>query len=112
MLGLENHATEIDVSIYSDPGSCFASQQGCQPEIATPSQAILSNQARVYRELFTRLAQHASVTSVTTWGVSDAQTWLNNFPVPGRDNHPLLFDRQRAEKTALHAVADPNFVIP
>ena len=30
---------------------------------------------------------------VTFWGVGDGDSWLNNWPVPGRTSYPLLFDR-------------------
>lgn len=33
------------------------------------------------------------VTRVTFWGVDDGQSWLNNWPVRGRTNYPLLFGR-------------------
>jgi len=41
---------------------------------------------------------------VTLWGATDGDTWLNNFPVRGRTNHPLLFDRQLRPKPALESV--------
>jgi endo-1,4-beta-xylanase len=44
------------------------------------------------------------VTRVTFWGVHDGTSWLNNFPVRGRTNHPLLWDRQMKPKPALDAV--------
>jgi endo-1,4-beta-xylanase len=46
------------------------------------------------------------VARVTLWGVTDAQSWLSNFPVPGRVNHPLLFDRQGKPKPAFDAVVE------
>jgi len=36
--------------------------------------------------------------------VTDADTWLNNWPVRGRTNYPLLFDRSGQPKEALAAV--------
>lgn len=35
---------------------------------------------------------------VTAWGVTDAASWKNDFPVPGRHDEPLLFDRQGQPK--------------
>ena len=43
-------------------------------------------------EVFSRHSEH--VHSVTLWGVSDGYSWLNNWPVKGRTNYALLFDRQ------------------
>jgi GH35 family endo-1,4-beta-xylanase len=39
-------------------------------------------------------------------GAQDAPAlkWLNNFPVPGRVNHPLLWDRDGKPKPAFDAV--------
>ncbi len=35
---------------------------------------------------------YGKVTGVTMWGVADDITWLDNNPVSGRKNWPLLFD--------------------
>jgi len=61
--------------------------------------------ARRYAEIFALFLKHADVIErVTFWGVTDGDSWLNNFPVPGRTNHPLLFDRQGQPKPAFEAV--------
>ena len=58
-----------------------------------------------YRELFALFARHRSELSrVTFWGVYDGNTWLNDWPVQGRTNHPMLWDRQLQPKPALRAV--------
>jgi endo-1,4-beta-xylanase len=59
--------------------------------------------ARRYGELF-KLFTKYKVTRVTFWGTNDGNSWLNNFPVRGRTNHPLLWDRQLRAKPALAAV--------
>ncbi len=41
---------------------------------------------------------------VTFWGVHDGMTWKNDYPVPGRTNYPLLFDRNKKPKKALDAL--------
>jgi endo-1,4-beta-xylanase len=41
---------------------------------------------------------------VTFWGVHDGLSWKNGYPVPGRTNYPLLFDRDRRPKPAYDAV--------
>jgi endo-1,4-beta-xylanase len=47
-----------------------------------------------------------AVGRVTIWGVTDADTWLDDFPIPGRVNHPLLWDRAGRKKPALDAVVE------
>jgi endo-1,4-beta-xylanase len=46
--------------------------------------------------LYTQYAEH--ITRVTLWGIADHESWLNHFPVRGRTNYPLLFDRQYQAK--------------
>jgi len=112
-LGLVNHVTELDVSIYQDPGTCFA-QRSIPPCLAdfgaSPTQQVLSDQALLYRALFDAF-NRPSVRSVTTWGVADNHTWLNGFPV-NRTNRPLLFDTALDPKWAFWAVVNPAQVIP
>jgi endo-1,4-beta-xylanase len=35
---------------------------------------------------------------VTVWGLTDNTTWLNNFPISGRKDYPMLFDRNNQRK--------------
>ncbi len=46
-------------------------------------------------ETFFRLFEkHSDVISrVTAWGLSDGNSWLNYWPIKGRKDYPLLFDR-------------------
>lgn len=46
----------------------------------------------------------ADISRVTFWGVTNAQSWLNGWPIPGRTNYPLLFDRQGKPVPAYDAV--------
>jgi endo-1,4-beta-xylanase len=112
---LLNQVTELDASIYNDPASCYSSPpSGCQADYGTssPPQSVLSLQASLYRALFNTFLEHdISIDSVTTWGISDAHTWLNSWPV-NRTNRPLLFDSEGLPKSAFWAVADSGFVIP
>jgi endo-1,4-beta-xylanase len=48
------------------------------------------------------------VRSVTLWGVSDGHSWLNNWPVRGRTNYALLFDRELEAKSSWQAVVDAS----
>ena len=44
------------------------------------------------------------ISRVTLWGIEDGQSWLNNFPVRGRVNYPLLFDRKKEEKPVVKKI--------
>ncbi|MCD8282222.1 MAG: endo-1,4-beta-xylanase [Prevotella sp.] len=51
---------------------------------------------KAFFELFVR---HAGfITLVTAWGVADGDSWKNDFPVRGRREYPLLFDRNYEPK--------------
>lgn len=58
-----------------------------------------------YGQIFSLFLRHPNVISrVTIWGVSDKTSWLNNWPVRGRTNYPLLFDRESKPKPAFFSV--------
>lgn len=42
------------------------------------------------------------VTRVTAWGVSDEDSWKNGWPIPGRTDYCLLFDRNHEIKPFLN----------
>jgi endo-1,4-beta-xylanase len=41
------------------------------------------------------------ISRVTFWGVHDAQSWKNNWPMRGRTDYPLLFDRDNQPKPVI-----------
>ena len=58
-----------------------------------------------YADLFAVYWKHRDVINrVTFWGVTDGNSWLNNWPVFGRTSYPLLFDRDGKPKPAFTAV--------
>jgi endo-1,4-beta-xylanase len=60
-----------------------------------------------YREVFELFVKHREkIDRVTTWGTHDGESWKNGFPVRGRTNYPLLFDRQLHRKPAYAAIAE------
>ncbi len=110
-LGLINHATEIDVSFYRDPGECWQQRTNCLADLGpNPPDDMLAQQAQLLRTLFEGLALRSSVESVSFWGVRDGDSWLNSSPIE-RFNYPLLFDREGQAKPVFHAITDPNYVI-
>ena len=44
--------------------------------------------------LFDLFIKHGDkISRVTAWGVTDGDSWKNNWPVHGRTDYPLLVDR-------------------
>lgn len=98
-LGVELHVTEMDVSLYREAQS---------PVLACPTPELLERQAEVYGQAFEVFKQYSGLlTHVTTWGVADDATWLDNFPVRGRKDWPLLFDESHQPKPAWHRLMAP-----
>jgi len=65
-------------------------------------QTVLANRYKQLFELFYR--KRDKIARVTLWGVHDGMSWKNGYPVPGRTNYPLLWDREKKPKPALEAV--------
>ncbi|PRY13865.1 endo-1,4-beta-xylanase [Pontibacter ummariensis] len=58
-----------------------------------------------YAELFDLFKKHSDkIDRVTFWGVTDNDSWLNNWPIKGRTSYPMLFDREYQPKPAYEAV--------
>ena len=61
--------------------------------------------AKRYADLFRIFKKHAGVVDrVTFWGVTDGDNWKNDWPIKGRTDYPLLFDRACQPKPAYAAV--------
>jgi endo-1,4-beta-xylanase len=61
--------------------------------------------AKRYADLFAVFVKHRdAIERVTFWGVTDGDSWRNGWPVRGRTDYPLLFDRSGAAKPAFEAV--------
>ena len=99
--------TEFDLSILpnsrSGIGADISETAEYQKEInpyteGVPDEAMQAwtNRMLDFFNLF--LKYQGNVTRVTTWGVSDNVSWKNNFPVRGRTDYPLLFDRKYQAK--------------
>jgi endo-1,4-beta-xylanase len=43
---------------------------------------------------------------VLIWGITDKNSWLNNHPVSGRTDYPLLFDREYKPKKAFISLTE------
>jgi len=59
----------------------------------------------MFFDLFRRYSD--VITRVTAWGVSDGYSWKNDFPMKGRVEYPLLFDRDYNLKPFLREMLEP-----
>lgn len=110
--GYKVMVTELDVTVLPRPRQYFGAEISTIFESAPeldPYRAGLpadkeAQLAKRYGEIFAAYAKYKdALTRVTIWGVSDNGSWLNNFPIRGRTDHALLFDRNYQPKPALEA---------
>lgn len=112
--GLPLHITELDID-YLGREHFFSANVDLQKLVATPEnnpypsgnfpadadQKLADRYAGIF-SLF--LKHHKNIDRVTFWGVTDADSWLNGWPVAGRTNYPLLFNRDSSPKLAVDAL--------
>ena len=111
-MGLKVHITELDVDVLPPPtntGADVANRATYSRDIDPWPQGLPDEMqeklADRYEELFRILLRYRkSVERVTFWGLHDGISWKNDFPVRGRTNYPLLFDRELQPKPAYNRV--------
>jgi endo-1,4-beta-xylanase len=52
------------------------------------------------------LKHHDKISRVTLWGVHDEQSWRNNWPIFGRTDYPVLFDRNYQPKPVVQYILE------
>lgn len=101
--------TELDLTVLPNPWDlegAAVEQNFEESEMMNPYAGGLPDSVQIrladrYEELFQLfLEKDEHITRVTFWGVHDVQSWLNGWPIRGRTNYPLLFDRQFQPKIA------------
>jgi endo-1,4-beta-xylanase len=115
-LGVKVAFTELDITVLPNPWELKGadvkqnySDYENDPKMNPYPQALpddVQNQlAKRYEDIFKVLIKHKDkISRVTFWGVNDSHSWLNGWPIKGRTNYPLLFDRNFKPKTAYNAV--------
>jgi endo-1,4-beta-xylanase len=102
-LGVKVNITELDIDVL--PHATGQNAAEADPYAAGLPDPVQQALARQYASLFGVFVRYRdAITRITFWGVTDGDSWLNNYPTRGRTNHPLLFDRQGKPKPAFDAV--------
>lgn len=103
-LGLKVQFTEIDMSVYHWEKN---RRPRVSSDVDTFTASLSARQAAQYKMVFDIFREYRDVINgITFWNVTDAHTWLDNYPVPGRKNYPLLFDVAGEPKEAYWEVVD------
>ncbi|WP_302024099.1 endo-1,4-beta-xylanase [uncultured Prevotella sp.] len=111
--GVKVMITELDVNVLPNPekfGGAEISQNFKYADALNPYKNGLPEEVekefeKRYLDIFNIYYRHrGQISRVTLWGVTDTRSWLNDFPVPGRVNYPLLFDRSNKPKPVVDKI--------
>ena len=114
-LGLKVMITELDIGVLPTryQGADINTIERMTPEqvaVMNPytkglPEDVAQKQAERFRQAFQMFLRNKDVIGrVTLWGIRDGDSWLNNFPVRGRTEYALLFDREGNPKPAFFSV--------
>jgi endo-1,4-beta-xylanase len=105
--------TELDIDLLPNPSNrqgadidaTFAFDQKYNVYTNGLPADVQQKLAQRYADLFALFHKHRDkITRVTLWGVTDKDSWLNDWPIKGRTSYPLIFDRNYQPKPALQAI--------
>lgn len=106
--GVKVMATEWDMSALPPAGSGAnvsdhaAYQASLNPYPNGLPQSVSTTWNRRMGDFFALFIRHSDIVlRVTAWGLTDGESWKNGFPVRGRTDYPLLFDRNLQPKPFL-----------
>ena len=111
--GVKVHITELDMSVLpsawgytdADVNTSYELQDKLNPYQDGLPEDMAEKQAERYRAVFELFEKHRrDIERVTFWGISDGDSWKNNFPMRGRTDYPLLFDRNFEPKPVYNAL--------
>ncbi len=94
--------TELDITVLPWPGTSVSAdvalthefQQEFDPYSNGLPDSVSIKLNDKYYDLFKMFEKNSDkIDRVTLWGVNDTQSWRNYWPIDGRTDYPLLFDR-------------------
>ncbi|MEA1786220.1 endo-1,4-beta-xylanase [Arenibacter sp. GZD96] len=112
-LGVKVLVTELDITVLPNPWDLQGAEisqnfEGSPFMNPYPDQLPDSVQvqlAKRYQDIFQLFLKHRDkIDRVTFWGIHDGSSWLNGWPIRGRTNYPLLFDRSYRPKMAYDSI--------
>ena len=110
--------TELDISVLPNPWemigaevnqnfSKFEGDPKMNPYPNGLPNNIQDKLAKRYEDIFKLFLKHSDkINRVTFWGVIDKYSWLNDWPIKGRTNYPLLFDKDYKSKKAYYKLLE------
>lgn len=113
--GVKIMITELDITVLPRPGKDFGAevstnfeyQKTLNPYSEGLPDSVSTALNNRYNDFFKLFLKHSDkVERVTLWGVSDGQSWRNDWPVHGRTDYSLLFDRNFEPKPVVKSIIE------
>lgn len=113
--GVKVLVTEMELSVLPWPkgnyGAAIETNFAYKDEMDPYKDGLPEEKAKeqndFYIKLFDIYLRHSKdIGRVTFWGVSDGDSWKNNFPIHGRTDYPLAFDRDLKPKPFVKTVIE------
>lgn len=111
--GVKVMITELDLNVLPNPkgfGGAEVNQKFIYDEKMNPYKNGLPVEVETavnkrWRQLFRIYRRHShQIDRVCVWGVSDADSWMNDWPIKGRTAYSLLFDRNYQPKPVVNQI--------
>lgn len=111
--GVKVIISELDLNVLPNPdsfsGADVSQQFDYSPQLDPYAHGIDRTTedliAERWQALFLLYRLHAhQIARVTFWAVGDADSWLNDWPIPGRHAYPTLFDRDYNPKPVVQKI--------
>jgi endo-1,4-beta-xylanase len=111
--GVKVMITELDLTVLPSPnpniGAAVESSFDLRKELNPYTGGLPDSVATVWTNRMTDffrlfLTHQDKISRVTLWGVCDDDSWRNDWPVPGRTDYALLFDRQGKAKPVVDEI--------
>jgi endo-1,4-beta-xylanase len=114
-LGVKVMITELDMTVLKMPdpsvgaevSASFEYKQELNPYVDGLPDSINTIYEQRYLDFFKLFLKHQDkITRVTLWGVNDSNSWKNDWPIFGRTDYCLLFDRQNQAKPVVAKIIE------
>ena len=118
-LGVPTFFSEVDLSVLPNPygfsGANVSDKFAYRPEMDPYKDGLTKEQEAKIRQFWVDfytmlLRHHKDILRVNFWCLNDANSWRNDFPIPGRTDYATLFDRKSQPKPFVQALI--NLVKP
>lgn len=114
-LGVKVMMTELDLSILPSPwtttGANVSDKAAYQKKMNPYQKGVPTEKyaewEKVYLDFFKLFIKHQDkISRVTLWGLTDGDSWKNDWPIRGRTDYPLLYDRNHQPKPIVSKIIE------